>query len=184
VLVVLAQTAASGVIFAGQHEFSGGPNWRLASGTSIDTGRPPDPAVLGAVPSAYVNTVLPADSVVYLLGDATPFYYERRVVYNTTYDAWPLGEAIRRDPGSPETWSQTLRERGVTHVLVSPGELGRLTKSGWIDPAITPERLVEWLQTLPRPIMAWPPGSDKPVRVLYRLDHASRASEPAEGPSP
>ncbi|MFT5424730.1 MAG: hypothetical protein ACI89L_002528 [Phycisphaerales bacterium] len=188
VLVVLAQTSATAVLFAQQHHQRGGPNLRLASGTAIDTGRPADPAVIATVPSAYINTQLPADSVVYLLGDATPFYYERRVVYNTTYDAWPLGEAITADPGSPDAWTESLRALGITHVLVSPGELGRLTGSGWIDPAITPARMVEWLQTLPPPIMAWPAGSAPPVRVLYRLDHAPPTAPPTvpptESPSP
>lgn len=177
IAAVLAQTAATGAIFTEQH--GGQPNLRLASGTAIDTGRPPEPAVLAAVPSAFVNAMLPADSTVYLLGDATPFYYERPVVYNTTYDAWPLGQAIRDAPDSPEAWSESLQEQGITHVLVSLTEMGRLAQSGWIDPSITPERWLEWLQTLPNPIMAWPEGSAPPLRVLYRLDHADQPPSPA-----
>jgi len=96
-------------------------------------------------------------SVVYLLGDATPLYFRSPVLYNTTWDKWPLGEAIGAAPNEPGAWTRSLRERGVTLVLVNLAELDRLRKSGWADPRITPETLKAWLGSNGvRPVREWP----------------------------
>jgi len=148
---------------------SGGVGARLAVGSSPELGRPYTPELGELIPSAYINHELPDDALVYLLGDATPFYYETSVLYNTTYDPWALGEAIRLAPDEPEDWASTLRARGVTHVLIAFGELSRLSDSGWIDPDVTPERVRAWSRTLPEPVMIWFTPRGVPSRVLYAL---------------
>lgn len=90
-----------------------------------------------AGPTVYCNFTARTGDVLYLLGDACPLYYTGAVVYNTTYDRWPLGEAIGAHPGSESAWVADLRSRGITRVLVSTSEITRLTRSGWIDPRVT-----------------------------------------------
>ena len=113
--------------------------------------------VLGGLgPEQFVNFWASPGSVVYLLGDATPLYFRPPVLYNTTWDRWPLGEAIAAAPGEPAQWTRALRERGVRLVLVNFAELERLRRSGWADPRITPEALKAWLERGGvRPIKEW-----------------------------
>ncbi|MFG0305258.1 MAG: hypothetical protein ACF8Q5_03475 [Phycisphaerales bacterium JB040] len=148
---------------------SGGVGARLAVGSTPDIGRPYTPELGKLIPSAFINHELPDDALVYLLGDATPFYYETPVLYNTTYDSWPLGDAIRDHPDDPGAWGDSLRSRGVTHVLIAFGELARLSDSGWIDPDVTPERVRAWSRSLPEPVMIWFTPRGVPQRVLYAL---------------
>lgn len=95
--------------------------------------------------SATINLVLPDDAVVCLVGDARPFYIDREVVYATTWDAHPLAEAMRDEPDDPAAWTRALSELGVTHALINGPEIGRLGRSGWLDPTITPDRVQRWL---------------------------------------
>lgn len=152
------QLAASIVIFAQQR--GGAPNALLTAGPGFRTGRAfaggGDRALQDAGPEAYINlTTRPGDRV-YLLGDATPLYYSADVVYNTTFDTWPFGEAVRAAPGDPGAWTGALKQRGITRVLVNFGELARLARSGWIDPAVTREAVESWLRSGPRIIREWP----------------------------
>ena len=124
-------------------------------------------------PEGYVFHEIPSDETVYLLGDATPLHFARQVLYNTTYDTWPLGDLIRADPDDPGAWTRGLGELGVAWVLVNPAELGRLHASGWTDPAITPERVGAWLDTLGRPEMTWTAPDGTVARALYRLREES-----------
>ncbi|MBY0111757.1 MAG: hypothetical protein K2Y21_02965 [Phycisphaerales bacterium] len=89
--------------------------------------------------------------VVYLLGDSTPLYVPGPVVYHTTWDTLRAnsgGDAIAE-------LENELRRRGVTGILVNPMELNRLSKTGWYDPAVTPES-----------VRAWAERSMRTVRVL------------------
>ncbi len=92
-----------------------------------------DPALLrerGPSPQYYVNIALSADSLVYLVGGATPLYYSRPVLYHTTWDASPLG-LLRREHGEDfAVIARGLRKRGVTHLLIDLGELSRLQRDG------------------------------------------------------
>jgi hypothetical protein len=91
---------------------------------------------------------------VYLLGDATPLYWNN-VVYNTTWDRWLFAEALAAGE-DPWVWTERLRERGVTHVFVNGSELARLGRSGLIDPTVTVERVSRWLETCAEPVRVWP----------------------------
>ncbi len=184
VIACLVQHVASILIFAAQRD--GHPNQLLLSGPGIRSGEsfrrelaalPPAErakALADLAPEAFCNLALPPDATLYLLGDATPLYYSVPVLYNTTWDRWPLAEAIRAAPNDPVAWSRTLLSRGVRFVLVTPSEIDRLTRSGWIDPLITPEAVSDWLNRAARPIKQWPgtalfellpsPSSPEPVR--------------------
>ncbi|MDX2146140.1 MAG: hypothetical protein SFZ23_01355 [Planctomycetota bacterium] len=116
-------------------------------------------------PIQFVNLVLPPESRVYLVGDATPFYLTKPVMYRTTWDAGPLELAIEAAPNAPEAWIEGLLRAGATHVLLNASELERYQRSGasedrpsgWRDPRL-PEagKLVEWLETRATRVRAWP----------------------------
>ena len=165
-VLVAAQTGATWLRFS--LENGGNPNLYLwvspgdLTGWTLDLS---DESNADLTMPQYVNRVLRADAVVYLLGDATPLYWRSGVVYNTAWDAWPLGEAIREHPGDPPAWTESLRSRGITHVAVNLSELSRLNRSGWSDPGVTPEAVRAWLATLGRPVHE-EPGTG---RYLFEL---------------
>lgn len=81
----------------------------------------------------------------YLMGDSTPFYIPGPLVYHTTWDASPLGDAVRATSADvPLEWSGKLRDRGIDKILVNFSELSRLIESKWYDPAVTPEIFRRW----------------------------------------
>ena len=104
---------------------------------------------MGEIPPQLLVNLggLPPGSKTYLLGVSTPFYYTSHVLYNVTWDRWPIVEAMRREPGEPKTaggvWLAELREQGITHVLVDFAELARLERSGYVDPLLSPARVAE-----------------------------------------
>jgi hypothetical protein len=173
--VVGVQSIVLVVLFAGQA--GGHPIARLVEGLGPELGRPAVPEVADVSPWAWINTHLDPGVHLYLLGDATPFLYERDVVYNTTWDAWPLAEAIRAHPSDPPAWTQALRTEGIDAVLVSFSELGRLSRSGWLDPALTSEAVSAWVESLGDPMMAWPESG----RALFLLAQPSTGDEAADG---
>src|SRR6185295_5164834 len=93
---------------------------------------------------------------VYLLGDATPLYFSVPVLYNTTWDRWPLAEAMRAAPADLGAWSRALSAQGVRYILVNPSEIDRLIRSGWADPLITGHAVSDWLAHSARLIRQWP----------------------------
>ncbi len=163
-IVVGAQSVGLWYVFASQR--GGGPNVRLAFDAAVLRGEVYDAGDESEV--AYVNTQTPEDAVVYVLGGATPMYVSRGVVYATTWDAWPLGVAIEDAPDDASAWTDALRARGITHVLVDFGELGRLWASGWGDPRVTPGALGSWLDSLGGPMKSWG-GVGRPRAALYRI---------------
>jgi hypothetical protein len=90
---------------------------------------------------------------VYLLGDATPLYYLAAtgddgagVVYHTTWDVSPLGDAIRARPEEPAAWTDALRGRGIGFVLINFDELARLIdRDRYFDAEVTLARIEAWL---------------------------------------
>ncbi|GMV26870.1 MAG: hypothetical protein AMXMBFR58_29010 [Phycisphaerae bacterium] len=115
--------------------------------------------------TVYANFTGRKNDVLYLVAEATPLYYTGRVIYNTTYDRWLLGEAVRADPDNPGRWIDALRSRGVTRVLVNFHELDRLTRSGWADPAVTPGVIDRSLAQFAQVERSWDDGAI----VLFRL---------------
>ncbi len=159
----LVQSGLTLGIYAGQRSSS--PSLLLPVGTDFHAvpSTSPDEADAGSL--GFLNRRAPAGRTVYLLGEATPFYFTGRVVYNTTWDRWPLGEAIDAAPDNPAAWSASLRKRGIDAVLVCYPELERLRRSGYADPRVTPERVARWLESAAVPIRAWPGEG----RALYAL---------------
>ncbi len=114
---------------------------------------------------AWINLMAPAHDTIYLLGDSTPLYVRPPVVYHTTWDASPLGEAIESGK-TPEAWIAHLRDRGIDLVLVNLSELHRLIeRDGWYDPRVTMARVEAFMDALGTPIRAWPEQG----RVLFTV---------------
>jgi len=110
------------------------------------------------------------DELLYLLGDSAVFYFAAPVLYHTTWDVSPLGEAVRRWPDDPEAWVASLRRLGVTHVLVNAKELFRLVeKEGWYDLDVTLDRMVALTGVLGEPVRVWPDQA----RAVFRLPAAA-----------
>jgi hypothetical protein len=167
---------AASTVWRFTHERHGRPNAALVGGTELFDGglirgewsaaTPARRAELVTLmgPEAFVNVVL-GGSGVYLLGDATPFYFQGHVVYHTTWDTSPLGLLMRRYPGTPGRWNSGLRDLGVEYVLWNAPEVSRLHRSGWYDPLVTNDAVEAWLRTHARPVQAWPESG----RYLFRL---------------
>jgi hypothetical protein len=153
------------------------PNIFLVDGTSARSGEnirrfvaSADPATRERTlsargPEAVINLTISPLSTVYLLGDATPFYFTGRVLYHTTWDTSPLGAAIRKNPDNPDEWTRALRARGVELVLVNTREIDRLASSGWYDPAVTLDAVARWLSAWGEPVRQWPASG----HALFRL---------------
>ncbi len=164
--------AWSGVLFATQRD--GQPNARLPGGIRgmrgdaalLELGRAPrTDRIAGAMASpiseaAIIRLVTEPGVRAMLLGDATPLYFDSDVLYNTTYDTWPLGELIRAHPDDPAAWSAALRASEIGVVLVCPSELARLHASGYADPDVTPAVVVRWMREACDivPVQPWTPS--------------------------
>ncbi|MFG0328289.1 MAG: hypothetical protein ACF8PN_00165 [Phycisphaerales bacterium] len=123
-------------------------------------------------PFAFVNHRLPEDAGgLYLLGDATAFYLARPILYHTTWDRAPLGEAIRTTQSDdPRAWSRELKSRGVEFILINFAELARLIETDdWYDPEVTRERVAALAIEAGEPLGAWPIDAEDPARLLIRL---------------
>lgn len=138
------------------NERGGNPNIGLVNGASARTGEffdglPPNEIadVLGrASPELFINLGTPPDTRVFLLGDSTPLYFTRPLIYQTTYDTSPLGSL------EPEEWNRIFKQLKVDLVLVNLSEVRRLERSGWNPPGITVERVARWMQTYAAPVVA------------------------------
>jgi hypothetical protein len=185
-------------IFLGQRD--GSPNALLVAGPAGMTGQAfaPDFATAGptqqrevlenfASPPIYVNFTFEPGDRLYLLGDATPLYFlpggapfAGAVLYHTTWDRSPLGEAMRAHPDDAAAWTAVVREAmqggsgkrgrgGGDFVLANLDELRRLClKDHWYDPAVTPDLVRRWLTAEAQLVRAWPTGPESGV-YLYRL---------------
>jgi len=119
-------------------EVGGNPNQTLAVGPGV--------LVQETLRIGDAAQVKPGERL-YLLGDSTPFYIPGPLVYHTTWDASPLGDAIRstkESENAPFEWSGKLIDRGIGAVLINFSELGRLIESKWYDPAITRDVFMRW----------------------------------------
>jgi len=174
--LVGAAVLAGATLWRFAHERGGRPNATLVGGTALFDGSlwrnewarasPARRGELAAMmgPEAFVNVAL-GEERVYLLGDATPFYFRAPVLYHTTWDQSPLGRLIREHPGEPRQWTAGLRARGVGLVLWNAGEVSRLQRSGWYDPTVTNDAIEAWLRDDAEPVQAWPDSG----RYLFRL---------------
>ncbi len=178
---LVAMVAAAGVQFGVSlwvfsREKDGRPNAALVEGPGAFSGRIyADLAEAERVgtpsPQVVLNLSPEAPGTLYLVGDATPLYFGDPLVYSTTWDRSLLGEAIRAQPDNPAAWTAALRQAGVRRVLVAFGELARLRRSGFLDPALTPEAIELWLSESARPVREWP----NLRRVLFELSGSETA---------
>lgn len=166
-IITILTLTASGVWsianLAGQRHAD--PHALLTLGPGVFTGDLPIEHLGDMVISAGVNETTPTPETLLLVGDATPLYFRRPVVYATVWDTHPLTEAVRANPDDPSAWTADLHARGVRWVLISFPELDRLTASGWSDPALNPDTVTAWTETLGHPIRIWPEQG----RALFRL---------------
>ncbi len=102
-----------------------------------------------------VNRVAEDGAGVYLIGDATASYVRSPVMYNTTYDGWLIGDLMRQFPEDHGAWERGLRERGIGWIVVNLRELDRLGESGWGDPDVTADSMIEWVGSLGEPAAVW-----------------------------
>ncbi len=77
------------------------------------------------------------DGKVYLVGLATPLFYNQPVIYNTVFDHNPLAQAL--SSGGPAEGIRMLREKHVRYVVVSWSEIDRLRRTYGYPDAITRE---------------------------------------------
>ena len=70
------------------------------------------------------------------LGEATPFYYNANITYQTTWDRGPLSSIMRAHPDQPDNWVSQLRELGFTHILINSAMIKRWEESHFNDPLI------------------------------------------------
>jgi hypothetical protein len=154
-------------------ERNGSPNELLAAGPRVlveENIRPP------ATPGSPKDKDTPAGAkpgeLIYLLGDSAPFYFPGPLMYHTTWDHSPLGDAVRRHEGPAQeqarAWTQELRDRGISVVIINTSELARLSATGWYDPAVTPNLVRDWIRA--DRLAVWP--IDDAGRVLVRLGAA------------
>lgn len=208
-LVPLSLTAWSWLIYASQR--AGRPNQLLAvGGVEFFTGhafaaefaqlQPAQrrEALAGLHPAAFINFTLPPDRAVYFIGGATPLYFvpvggPGCIVYHTTWDRNPLGDAIRAHPDDPKAWTAGVRADGrpgtrsvpaprIDFVLVDFDELSRLypedgRRPVWFDPDVTPERLTRWLTRECEPVQVWRSGESS-GSALFRLRDAATPEIP------
>lgn len=111
-----------------------------------------------ASPEIFVNVLAQAGTKVYLIGEARGLYYTCPILYNTTWDKWPLGEAMRRAPGKPAEWTRDLWNQGVRLVMFNEAEVDRLQTSGkgWADPLVSSEVVAAWLKEEGLLVRSWP----------------------------
>lgn len=123
------------------------------SGLGEDVDSPDRAAAITTNPTYYVNyRVLPRDGRVFLLGDATPFYYVNTVTkepvevrYATTWDTNPLAPDI----------AQGANYEGAAMVLLDRGMMGVWERSRNNDPRLAPSRLDRWIRDHADVVMDW-----------------------------
>ncbi|MEM9663121.1 MAG: hypothetical protein AAF937_12520, partial [Planctomycetota bacterium] len=174
--VVLATSAITAGIFAGEYRGSFGPNQLINSGSSFFTNyrmHAEDPSL--APPGPYLRAALPTEARVLIIGDATALYKPNGSRYATTYDESPLAAALRASPSDPRRIFDSL---DATHIYVDWVELNRLWETGWADPLLEPERIQSLLASyalLEHEFIYDAPGGERVVaQELYRLPEPPR----------
>lgn len=162
-LGLLGSVVWLGVWVVGQA--GGHPNRMLVAGVGAYTGELKAVGFDEVLWWNGVNSVANDGRAVYLVGDATPLYIRSGVVYNTVYDDWLLGELMREVPGEPAAWNHALAEHGIGWVVISLGEIERYAESGWSDPEVTVDRVIEWSRSLGDPVMVWGESG----RAMFRV---------------
>lgn len=174
--VLLATSAMTLGIFAGEFRGPFGPNHLIGLGSSYFTNyrvHNEDPSLAPPIP--YLRAMLPDDAVVLAIGDSKALYMPNGTRYATTYDTSPLAAALRSHPGDPRTALQSL---DATHIYVDWIELSRLHRTGWGDPLLDPDEIQRILLAhalIEHEFLYDGPGGERVVaHELYRLPEAAR----------
>ena len=112
----------------------------------------------------YLNYLLDPGAKVLMVGHAAPLYLRKPVVYQTTWDRGPLSRIMREHPDDRQSWISALRDMGFTHLLVDPTMLRIWEQSGWNDPLITSDRILNAADLHATLEHRYPDGT-----VIYRL---------------
>jgi hypothetical protein len=137
-----------------------GPGSRAAAEGLVAVGDP--------LPLAWIaNWTLPADARLGCEGEADVYWFARTPDYGDVWDGGPLAAALRAHGDDADAAVRALRARGLTHLAIGEAMLARWKSAGWLDPALTPERVRAVAARL-RPVARLASGG-----VLYAL--------PAEG---
>jgi len=91
----------------------------------------------------FLNFAIDPNARILGVGFSTPFYSMRRIEWNTVWDRGALDRVAGESPDAPETWAARLRALGYSHVVVQPIMLDVWQQSGWLNPALSPDR---WLR--------------------------------------
>ncbi len=75
----------------------------------------------------YINSNLPEDSHIFLVGEARTFYFKVKTTANTALDETLIVEFAARSQ-TPEDLIDLLKDRGITHILLNRPEAERLQK--------------------------------------------------------
>ncbi len=172
---LLATSAMTVGLFAGENRSRGGPNTLIGFGSPYFTNfRIHDENPELAPPDAYLRAMLPEGATLLTVGDSSPLYKPDGVQYATTYDQSPLAAALRAHPNDPRG---ALALLDATHLYVDWIELSRLWRTGWADPELNPQRLQNLLMAhalVEHSFMLGPPGGERFVaQELYRLPGAT-----------
>lgn len=144
--LVLIPAITTAVIFTREQSSYGGPNMVTVFGASqFTTPVNADQDPQDMPPSVFINSQLPPEAKVLMVGGAAPLYIDREIVYATTWDKLELAKLMDREPENPGGWTRALNGQGVTHVYMDAGEIERLSGSGWFDPVLDPESIARWL---------------------------------------
>jgi hypothetical protein len=116
-------------------------------------------------PLSRLDAELPPDAVPLLVGQASVFHLNHRVVYNTVFDREILETIAKNRP--PDAIRSELSRRGITHVYVDWSEITRHRKPGGygFTDFVTPELFAD----LVRLGVLGPPRPFGPMQELYRV---------------
>jgi hypothetical protein len=99
-------------------------------------------AVGDPLPLAWAaNWLLPPDARLGCEGEADVFWITRTPDYGDVWDGGPLAAVLRAHGDDADAAVRALRARGLTHLAIGEAMLARWKASGWLDPALTPERV-------------------------------------------
>ncbi|MFG0285619.1 MAG: hypothetical protein ACF8R7_14470 [Phycisphaerales bacterium JB039] len=164
-LALLAQSVIILLRYSAQRD--GDPNAWLALGPDAFSGAAPEiTSMADQRPEWLIGRALPPGDTIYLLGDGAPFYFLRPTIYTTTWDKSILARAIDAAPDDPGAWRAAIRSAGCRWILLNERELARLSASGFLDPALTPDTIARLLAEDARLEATWPDRGQSLFRLL------------------
>ncbi|MBL8877751.1 MAG: hypothetical protein JNG88_01425 [Phycisphaerales bacterium] len=125
------------------------------------------PGQTAAFRDAHALAALPADSYVWIIGDAAAFYVPRRCHYTVVFNRDPWLESCIAEGAM--TGIDKLRRQGVTHVYISWSEVARLRATYGFSEAVTPEWVASLVHAGLRRVHAQNSASGELISELFEL---------------